>query len=410
MIAHGSVTTARGGTIEARLPGAALGDGVRVCSRSGTRLGTIGAFARGRAIIAMHGAIDGVAAGDDVALDPSAALVPLGTAFLGRAIDAYGNPLDDRGEVRGRARSLELVAPPAAHRQPISQPCWTGIRAIDGLITFGRGARIGVFGPPGTGKSTLLHAIVQGASADAVVVGLVGERGREAEEWIRMAPSNAAVVCATSDRSPAERVRAARVAMAQAAALRDCGLNVLLLLDSLARYAAAMRELTVASGEPVGRAGYPAGVFADLARYVEAAGATRRGSVTMVASVLSDGDERDPVSEAARALLDGHIQLSPRLAHAGRFPAIDLPASTSRTMTAVTTSGHAADATIVRRALSSLAHSEDARALGLAPGDDFGARAAAAEDTLESFLRQSTAAVKPDATLSALARVADRLR
>jgi flagellar biosynthesis/type III secretory pathway ATPase len=255
-----------------------------------------------------------------------------------------------------------------------------------------------------------LHLLVQGARADAVVVGLVGERGREAEEWMRLCTPHTSIVCATSDRSAAERVHAARVAVAQADVLRSHGLHVLLILDSLARFAAALREVALASGESVGRAGYPPSVFADLARLVEVPGAADRGSITLLATVLSDGDERDPVSEAARSLLDGHIALSPRLAQAGRFPAIDLPASTSRTMSGVVDDAHLEDAVEVRRAVAALALSEDARSLGITPADPVALRAVPLEALIEALLRQGKLPVEPERSLSSLAALADRLR
>ena len=219
-----------------------------------------------------------------------------------------------------RRKHTNVHAPPPSQRAAVDSPFWTGIRTIDALLTIGRGARIGVFGPPGCGKSTLLHQLVRGAYTDAVVVGLIGERGREAEEWMRMCPQHASIVCATSDRSAAERVHAARIAVAQADTLRAKGLHVLLVLDSVARYAAALREIAVAAGESVGRGGFPPSVFAELARLLEVPGAARDGSITLVATVLSDGDERDPVSEAARSLLDGHIALSPDSRKPAAFP------------------------------------------------------------------------------------------
>jgi type III secretion protein N (ATPase) len=281
---------------------------------------------------------------------------------------------------------------------------------MDALLTIGRGARIGIFGPPGCGKSTLLHLLARGAYADAVVIGLVGERGREAEEWMSICPDHASIVCATSDKSAAQRAHAARVAVAQAAALRSRGLHVLLILDSLARFAAALRELAVAQGESVGRAGYPPSVFAELARLVEVAGAVDHGSMTFVASVLSDGDERDPVSEAARSLLDGHIALSPKLAEAGRFPAVDLLASTSRTMQAVVDERHAEDARLVRSAAASLAQTEDARMLGIMPAGAFALLAISAEAQFEALMRQGNLAVPPARSLSMLGALADTLR
>lgn len=410
MIARGTVISVSGGTILAHLPAAAIGEGVRIAGARGDIGGVVTALQHGRALIAPHGDVEGVAGGDGIRCDPAALTMPLGTAMLGRAIDARGAALDDGPAVSARARSVTARAPNPAERRAVQAPFWTGIRAIDALLTIGRGARVGIFGPPGCGKSTLLHLLMRGAYADAVVVGLIGERGREAEEWMRLCPRHASIVCATSDRSAAERIRAARVAIAQADALRSRGLHVLVILDSLARFAAALREVALASGESVGRAGYPPSVFADLAKLVEVPGNAGRGSMTLVATVLSDGDERDPVSESARSLLDGHVALSPKLAHAGRFPAIDLLASTSRTMDEVIDAPHEECARIVRGAVAALEQCEDARSLGIMPAGAFALRAIAAEAQIEALLRQGKLPVRPAHSLSALAALADTLR
>ena len=286
---------------------------------------------------------------------------------------------------------------------------WTGVKTIDALFTLGRGARVGVFGGPGLGKSTLIEAIVHGAKADAVVVALVGERGREAQVWSVRCDARTTVVVATSDRDASERVSAAHIAFAQANALATRGLHVLLLLDSLARFAAAQRDLALEWGAAVGRGGFPPAVFSEIASLVECAGSFERGSVTLVATVLNDGDDRDPVSEAVRSLLDGHLQLSPQLAHAGRFPAIDLLASNSRTMGAVVSDAHADAAGRVRSAAALLERSSDARSLGLTPSDPATLRALAGEERLESLVRQGAAPVASAVTLAALRQTADIL-
>ena len=294
----------------------------------------------------------------------------------------------------------------------MTEPFWTGIRALDGPLAFGRGARIGIFGGPGAGKSTLLEAIVAGSSADATVVALVGERGREAERWMRGIGANATVICATSDRSAAERLQAAELAFAQAAALRTRGLHVLLVVDSLARVAAAARDLGIAEGEPVGRGGFPPSVVARQARLLECAGATADGSVTLVATVLSEGAmEHDPVADAARAALDGHVVLSGRLAAAGWFPAIDLPASASRTLAEVASPTQRAAAGRLRAAVAALEGARDARSLGLDPGlgDPALARAIAVEGRIARFLCQPEGAADPAQTLMEMTAIADSL-
>lgn len=333
----------------------------------------------------------------------------LGTAALGRALDGAGTPLDGRPAVDGIFVPVDVPAPLPSERHAIGEPLWTGIRCIDALLTIGRGARIGIFGAPGAGKSTLLETIVRGALVDAVVIGLIGERGREAQSWIAARDERTTVICATSDRAASERVRAADLVMAHASALARRGLHVLIVLDSLARYAQALRELAVCSGESVGRGGYPPSVFARMAQLVERAGAFAEGSITLVATVLNDGDDHDPVSECARALLDGHIQLSPALANAGRFPAIDVLRSASRTAHAVVSPAHLQAAGALRGALGRLEHCSDARSLGIEPTDAATRAAIAGEDAIEGLLRQGRAPASPQRSLEALVQTADML-
>ena len=326
---------------------------------------------------------------------------------FGRAFDAAGVSLDDAPPL---ALKIEDAAvPQPLDRVALDRPLWTGVRAIDALLTLARGARVGVFGAPGTGKSSLLDAIARGSAADALVVALVGERGREAETWIRRADARTVTICATGDRDAGERARACEAAFAHASALRARGLHVLLIVDSLARYATALREIAIANGEATGRGGFPPSVFARLARTLESAGATVAGSVTAIASVLDDGDERDPVSDAARSLLDGHLALSPERARAGRFPAVDVLASASRTMTAAATPAHREHAARVRAALAWLAHTADARVLGVASVDPGGRRFLDAEPAIERLLCQGAEPESADRTLASLAGVADIL-
>jgi type III secretion protein N (ATPase) len=340
------------------------------------------------------------------------ARVVLGTALLGRAVGAGGNVLDGGSVPIGRRRVAVARVPAPRRRVAVTVPFHTGIRALDGPLAFGRGARIGIFGSPGAGKSTLLEAIVAGSSSDATVVALVGERGREAERWLRRIEPRTTVLCATSDRPAEERLGVAELAFAQADALRSRGLHVLIVVDSLARVAAAARDLAIGRGEPVGRGGFPPSVTATQARLLECAGATAAGSITLVATVLSEGPlEHDPVAEAARAALDGHVVLSARLAAAGWFPAIDLPASASRTLGEVATAEHCRAAGRLRAALAALDAARDARSLGLDPGagDPVLARAIAAEGRIAAFLKQAEGAANPAETLMQMTAIADSL-
>jgi ATP synthase in type III secretion protein N len=334
----------------------------------------------------------------------------LGTCALGRAIDARGLPLDGGPLLAGRQVLLTTIAPAPSERVPITEPFWTGVRVVDGLLTIGRGARVGIFGSPGCGKSMLIEAIVQDCAADAVVVALIGERGREAQRWVASLDDRTTVVCATSDRPAHERVTATQVAVVHADALRRRGLHVLLVIDSLARVAVAMREIAALAAESTGRGGYPPSVFAELARLVEVGGALGEGSITLVATVLSDGDDRDPVSEAARSLLDGHIALSTRLADAGRFPAVDVLGSTSRTMESVVDASQMEAARRVRTAIALLRRIEDARSLGIEPVDTCARAAIAAEGRLGAFLYQGRVRADRSETLSMLFEVSALLK
>lgn len=399
----------RGPLVEVSLPGASIGEGVRLRGVACSGTAEVVSVARGRVIIAPHFGTHGLRVGDLVQQDPSALRMSLGTSALGRCFAATGIALDGGAGVRGCTRAVHTQPPLPSERDAIRAPLWTGIRVIDGLLTIGRGARVGLFGAPGAGKSTLLHRMMSGTTADVFVIGLIGERGREAEEWIARAQPHSTIVCATSDRPAAERVRAANVALAQACALRDRGLHVVLVIDSLARFASALREVALASGEPPGRGGYPGSIFARLASFVEGAGAFRTGSITMIATVLSDGDERDAVSDAARSLLDGHIELSIALAHAGHFPAINVLASASRTMRQVLDSAHAANAVKVRNALAVLAGTADARSVGIIPTDPVVAEITSCEEAINRFIRQGNQAERPAETRAMLTALAAML-
>jgi FliI/YscN family ATPase len=404
VIACGRVIGTDRGVLKIRIPGVSVGDIVRV-GAGGEVIARVGELHGSHATAVPSQSCAGIALGAPVRVEFAGGTMALGTCALGTALDAAGTAFGGRRPVGSRVALR--VRPCLPHeRASIAQPFWTGVRAIDGLLTFGRGARIGIFGAPGCGKSTLIEHILAGSDADAIVVALIGERGREARHWIDSINSRTTIVCATSDRPAVERVRAAGVAAAQAFALSRRGLHVVVLLDSLARFAAALREIAVAAGEPAGRGGFPASVFTDIARLVEIAGNFHDGSITLIASVLDDGDERDPVSDAARSLLDGHIALSTRLAAEGRFPAIDVLNSASRTMTTVVTPQQLCDAATVRRALSVLERTEDARSLGIAPEGESARAAVAAQVRLEEFLFGDAALARPQATLASLRELA----
>lgn len=403
-IRRGLVSSAMADSVAASLPLASVGEGVAIITRAGTRIPAVVSRVDGAEVFLVAFApLQGVSVGDGVESSPEVLRLGLGVELLGRAVDADAKPIDGRGPIHGRRSPI--IDPPiaAGERTPIVEPLWTGIRAIDALLTIGRGARIGIFGPPAAGKSTLIEMLVRSAVADAIVVALIGERGREAAEWLQNIRPHTTLVVAPLDCSPAERVRGAQVALAQGAQLRRRGLNVLVILDSLARFAAAARELAVSKGESVGRGGYSPSVFAEMARLLERGGNAHGGSLTLIATVLSDGpEEHDPLSEAARAALDGHIVLSRALAQSGQFPAIDIAMSASRTMAAVISPAHRAAACRVRAAIVLLAETRETRELGFVPDNPLLDRALAIESRLRDFLRQDERGVAPERTLADL--------
>ncbi|MDT8438388.1 MAG: flagellar protein export ATPase FliI [Wenzhouxiangellaceae bacterium] len=298
---------------------------------------------------------------------------PVGDALLGRVIDGAARPLDGKGPLRNTARH-PLIGEPInpLQRQPIEQPLNVGVRAINGLLTVGRGQRMGLFAGSGVGKSTLLGMMTRFTSADIVVVGLIGERGREVSDFIErtLGPeglARAVVVATPADRAPLMRVRGAWLATAIAEYYRDQGKKVLLLMDSLTRFAQAKREIGLAVGEPPATKGYPPSVFASLPALVERAGnaGNRGGSITAFYTVLAEGDDtNDPIADAARAILDGHVVLSRGMAEAGIYPAIDLEASISRSMVHVTDGSQQELARRFRQLFAAYRQSEDLIAVG----------------------------------------------
>jgi ATP synthase in type III secretion protein N len=304
-------------------------------------------LAAGHAILVPLGGLQGVAIGAEAELLDSDARVPCGAGLLGRVIDAFGEPLDGHALPGDLAlRPLHGAAPNPLSRTPVHESFATGVRAVDTVLSVGVGQRVGVFAMAGGGKSTLLGMLARHAQSDVNVIALVGERGREVREFLEdnLGPEGLArsvVVVSTSDRPALERVRAAQAATAIAEGFRAQGARVLLLMDSVTRYARALREIGLAVGEPAVRRGFPPSVFAELPRLFERAGNDDMGSITAFYTVLAeDEDGSDPVAEEVRAILDGHIVLSRALAAAGHYPAIDVLASTSRVFPRVTAPEH----------------------------------------------------------------------
>jgi ATP synthase in type III secretion protein N len=365
-IRRGSVAAAGELRLEAILPGARLGEIVEITTRSGARLRAEVASCDGDgAGLLSFGALGGVGVGDEVRVVAPNLAIPCGEALLGRVVDPFGAPLDGAPEPAGLAPwEVDRAAPPPLARRRVDEQLVTGIRALDGCLALGKGQRVGLFAGPGQGKSTLLGTLARRAACDVAVVCLVGERGREVREFLDRALgaeglARAVVVVAAADAPPFVRAKALPAATAIAEWFRSRGRDVLLLVDSLTRVARGRRDAMLAMGEPPARGGYPASALAGLAELVERAGRDDRGSITAVYTVLTEGGAADPVAEEARAALDGHIALSERLARAGRWPAIDVPASISRVMRAVASDAHVAAAAGLRRLVAAHAENEE---------------------------------------------------
>lgn len=375
-------------------------------------------FSGGYALLAPMGPMHHV--GPDMFIEVTGRVheVAVGPDMLGRVVDGLGMQFIDRvgGQITsGTLRPVSSEPPPALMRNPIRSPMQTGVRAIDGLMTCGEGQRVGIFAPAGCGKSTLLGMLASQSAADINVLALIGERGREVAEFMEHslgpeAMKRSVVVVATSERSAMERVRAAQVATSIAEYFRDQGKSVLLMVDSVTRYARALREIGLSAGEPPARRGFPPSVFASLPALFERAGQSHTGSITAFYTVLEETDDGlDPVSEEVRSLLDGHIVLSRKLAESGHYPAIDVLASASRVMPQVAAKEHISAALRVKELWSTYRDLEILIQVGeYKQGEDPRADLAVERHPLiRDFLRQKTGdAIALTSTLQQLRRIA----
>lgn len=380
-VAEGTLTRVVGMTIEAVGFEAALGQRclIRLPGRKPVQAEVVG-FAGERVYLMPAQKVSGLRPGLRVRPLGLAADVPVGDGLLGRVLGGDGEPLDARGPLHDIAHvELDARAINPLHRAPIRQPLDVGIRSINGLLSVGRGQRLGIFAGSGVGKSMLLGMMTRFTEADVTVVGLIGERGREAREFIEdilgaEGMRRAVVVVSPADDAPLMRLRSARLATRIAEDFRDRGKNVLLLMDSLTRYAQAQREIGLAIGEPPATRGYPPSVFSRIPDLVERAGNSEegRGSITAFYTVLAEGDDmQDPVADAARAILDGHVVLSRTLAEEGQYPAVDIEASISRAMTAITTPVHRSAAQEFKKLWARYQQNRDLISVGAyAPGSD----------------------------------------
>jgi flagellum-specific ATP synthase len=354
----GVVSALRGLTVLVESLPLPIGSLVSILPRRGGEapsLGEIVGFSSDQAVVMLFGHATGISAGDTVAGEQIAQHVGVSERMLGRCVDGLGRPVDGLGEIPERCpRPINPEPIPPMRRRPIREPLATGVRAIDLMATVGRGQRLGIFAGPGVGKSSLLGQVAEQTEADVNVIALIGERGREVREFVEDSLGEAGlarsvVVVATGDESPLMRVRAAKVACTAAEFFRDRGRSVLLMMDSVTRFAHAQRQIGLSVGEPPATKGYTPSVFAQLALLLERAGAvdpapgaSAGGEITGLYTILVEGDDLtgDPISDAARGILDGHVVLSRRLAQAGHFPAIDVLDSVSRVADTVTDAAH----------------------------------------------------------------------
>ena len=396
---QGRVCSLQGGVIAVEGLPLAIGAVTRIERQGhGSLEAEVIGFENGRTLLAAFDALEGVRAGDRVELVQSCRSIKVSEELCGRVLDATGVPID-AGVPIGAGKRVFCDAPAVSplSRQPIRSPLPTGVRAIDTLMSLGQGQRVGVFSAAGVGKSTLLGMLARGTQADFVVIGLIGERGREVRDFLENDLGNegrakSITVVATSDQPAPKRILAAKTATAIAETLRDQGNSVLLLMDSLTRFATAQREIGLAAGEAPTTRGYPTSVFSSLSHLVERAGNSARGSITAIYTILVEGDDNnEPISDAVRGFLDGHIVLSKSLADGGHYPAIDVLRSLSRLQQQLLDHNQTSVATEVRKWMAIYDEHRELIQIGAyRPGSNPQIdRAIAIKPTIDGFLKQS---------------------
>lgn len=395
---HGRVSQVIGNLIESEGPFCSVGESCLIVDQAGKSYsGEIVGF-RGSTMLSMTAdQPQGIRFGDQLVTWGARPSIRVGPKMLGRVIDTAGNPLDSKGDYRAiHSVPIDGSAPLPLERVPIREPLSCGIRAIDSFITCGRGQRIGIFGGSGVGKSTLIGMMARGTAADMTVLALVGERGREVGEFLEVLGEaglkRAVVIVSTSDQSPVLRLRAALSATAVAEHFASTGKNVLLIVDSLTRFAMAQREIGLAAGEPPTAKGYTPSVLNMLARLVERAGNFSQGSITAFYTVLMEGDDQqDPVVDTVRSLLDGQVVLDRNLAQRSHYPPISLLDSLSRLMNGMVSTQHLSKANSIRHLMAAYARSEDLIRIGAYHNgsDPILDKAIETLPAINSFLRQT---------------------
>ncbi|MBV8602355.1 MAG: flagellar protein export ATPase FliI [Candidatus Eremiobacteraeota bacterium] len=397
---NGKVSQVIGVVIESNGPAMSVGETceIRYKRNEQTVIAEVVGFRDNKVLLMPLGELGGIGAGAEVKALGRPLDVALSPSLLGRVLDGLGRPIDDGGEILAEIKAPTVATPPDPLQRPrVTEALALGIRAIDAMLTCGKGQRVGIFAGSGVGKSTVLGMIARNTAADVNVIALVGERGKEVRDFIERDLGEAGlrrsvVVVATSDQPALIRIKAAFVAMTIAEYFRDQGLDVIFMMDSVTRFAMAQREVGLAIGEPTTTRGYTPSVFAQLPKLLERAGTSTAGTITGLYSVLVDGDDiNEPISDACRAILDGHIVLSRALASANHYPAIDILQSVSRVMPDVTDEAHQSASSAVRDILATYREAEDlvnigAYVAGSNPRIDL---AIAKIESIRHFLRQA---------------------
>lgn len=366
----GRITNVVGLTLESAGPEAKMGDLCRISTGKGagdekTILAEVVGFNNNKTLLMPYEATDGIGLGCMVENMEHPLSVQVGDALLGQILDGLGRPISIFTYDSEQTYPLDAPSPEAMERTIINEALPLGVKAVDGLITVGKGQRIGIFAGSGVGKSTLMGMFARNTKADINVIALIGERGREVREFIErdLGPEGmkrSVVVVATSDKTALERKKAAQTATAIAEYFRDKGKDVLLMMDNLTRFSMAQREIGLATGEPPVTRGYPPSVYSEMPKLLERAGRSAKGSITGLYAVLVDGDDfNEPITDTARSILDGHIMLSRKLGHKNHYPAIDILQSISRCMTMVTTKEHRQTAAKLKTVLATYQEAED---------------------------------------------------
>ena len=364
----GKVVNVVGLTIESAGPDARLGDVCRIIPNGKEEAEPIMAevvgFKDKKTLLMPYDAVDGISLGSMVENTNEPMMVKVSKELLGMTLDGLGRPIDG-SVIRGARYPIEATAPDPMSRAIIDEVLPLGVKAVDGLMSVGKGQRIGIFAGSGVGKSTLMGMFARNTKADINVIALIGERGREVREFIERdlgeeGMRRSVVVVATSDRPALERNKAAKTATAIAEYFRDQGKDVLLMMDSLTRFSMAQREIGLASGEPPVTRGYPPSVYSEMPKLLERAGRSAKGSITGLYTVLVDGDDfNEPITDTARSILDGHIMLNRRLAHKNHYPAIDVLQSISRCMSQIAAKEHRQAAGKLKNVLATYNEAED---------------------------------------------------